>query len=54
MSEMEFIYPNQIWDLVKPPEWIKTIGCKWVYKKRREVDGKVKTLKVRLVAKWFT
>jgi len=54
MYEMESMYSNQVWDLVKPPEGIKPIGCKWIYKKKRGVDGEVKTFKARLVAKGFT
>ena len=32
---------------------IKPIGCKWVYKMKREKGGKVETFKVRLVAKGY-
>ncbi|KAL6327378.1 hypothetical protein AAG906_018980 [Vitis piasezkii] len=33
------------------PEGIKPTGCKWVYKRKRMVDGKVEKYKARLVAK---
>ncbi|KAL6329571.1 hypothetical protein AAG906_022148 [Vitis piasezkii] len=33
---------------------IKPIGCKWVYKKKRGVDGKVETFKGRLVVKGYS
>ena len=35
MSKMESMYSNQIWDFVEPPEGIKLIGGKWIYKKKR-------------------
>ena len=47
------MYSNQVWDLMEPPEGIKPIGCKWIYKKKRGADGKVKTFRARLVAKGF-
>ena len=53
-SEIESMYSNQVWELVDPPKGIKPIGCKWVYKRKRGVDGKVETFKARLVAKGFT
>ena len=43
MSEMESMYYNQVWNLVEPPEGIKLIGCKWIYKKKTGVDAKMKT-----------
>ena len=52
--EMESMYSNSIWDLVDPPEGVKPIGCKWIYKKKRGPNGKVETFKVRLVAKGYT
>ena len=53
-SELDSMYSNQVWDLVKAPNGIKPIGCKWVYKRKRGVDGKVETFKARLVAKEYT
>ena len=53
-SEMESMYSNQVWNLVEPPEGIKPIGCKWIYKKKRGADGKVETFKARLVANGST
>ena len=52
-SEMEFMKVNNVWILVDPPEGIKFIGCKWIFKKKRGIDGKVETYKVRLVAKGY-
>ena len=52
--EMESIGSNKVWELVDLPEGIKLIRCKWVYKRKRGVDGKVETFKARLVAKGYT
>ncbi|KAL8134929.1 hypothetical protein AgCh_009805 [Apium graveolens] len=53
-SEIESMYSNQVWELVEPPKGIKPIGCKWIYKKKRGLDKKVKAWKTRLVAKGYT
>ena len=53
-SKLDSVYSNQVWDLVKAPNDIKPVGCKWVYKRKRGIDGKVKTFKARLVAKGYT
>ena len=34
-SKSDSMYSNQVWDLVKTPNGIKSIGCKWVYKRKR-------------------
>ena len=52
--EMESMYSNSVWELVDLPDGIKPIGCKWIYKRKRGVDGKVETFKARLVAKGYT
>ena len=52
--EMESMYSNSVWSLVKAPKRVKYIGCKWIYKKKRGLDKKVETFKVRLVAKGYT
>ena len=36
-----------------PPNGLKTIGCKWVFKKKTDMDGNVHTFKALLVAKSF-
>jgi len=38
-KELEFLYINQTWDLVKPPARKKIISCKWVYKKKEMTFG---------------
>ena len=53
-SEMQSMYDNQVWTLVDPPEGVKTIGCKWVFKEKTDMDGNVNVYKARLVAKGFT
>ena len=53
-SELDSMYSNQIWDLVKALNGNKLVGCKWVYKRNRGIDGKVETFKARLVAKGYT
>ena len=53
-SELDSMYSNQAWDIVKAPNSIKPVGCKWVYKRKRGVNGKVATFKARLIAKGYT
>ena len=53
-SELDSMYSNQVWDLVKAPNGIKPVGCKWVYKRKKGINGKVETFKARLVAKRYT
>ena len=53
-SELDSVYSNQVWDLVNVPNSIKPVGCEWVYKRKRGIDGNVETFKVRLVAKRYT
>ena len=40
-SEMDSKYDNQLRTLVDPPEGVKLIGCKWVFKKKTNMDGNV-------------
>ena len=52
-SEMDSMYTNQVWTLVHPLEGIKLIGCKWIFKKKTDMEGNVITYKVRLMAKGY-
>ncbi|GJY97194.1 retrotransposon protein, putative, ty1-copia subclass [Tanacetum coccineum] len=42
------------WRLVDLPPDCKTVGSKWLFKKKTDMDGNVHTYKARLVAKGFT
>ena len=44
-SEFNSVYSNQVLDLVKASNGIKHVGCKWVYKRKRGINGKVETFK---------
>ncbi|KAH9666169.1 hypothetical protein KPL70_020543 [Citrus sinensis] len=52
-QEMESVYSNKVWELVEAPNGVKPIDCKWIYKRKRGVDGRVETFKARLVAEWI-
>ena len=47
------MYDNQVWNLIDPTDGLKTIGYKWVFKKKTDMDGNVHTYKARLVTKGF-
>ena len=40
-------------DFSDAPEGVKTIKYKWVFKKKTDMEGKVVTYKVRMVAKGY-
>ena len=45
---------NDVWDLVPLLEGAKPIGCKWIFKTKKDSKGNVETYKAHLVAKGFT
>nr|GEW36613.1 retrotransposon protein putative Ty1-copia subclass [Tanacetum cinerariifolium] len=52
--EMQSMKDNEVWVLVEPPPNGKTVGSKWLFKKKTDMDGVVHTYKARLVAKGYT
>ena len=50
---MESMYENQVWNLVDPPEGVKPIQCKWIFKRKIDPDGNPTIYKARLVEKGF-
>ena len=52
-SEIDFMRTNQVWTLVDPPEGIIPIGCKWIFKRKIGLDGKVETYRARFVTKFY-
>ena len=53
-DELKSMYQNNVWDLVELPSNCKKIGCKWVFKTKRDAKGNIERFKARLVAKGFT
>ena len=52
-EEYQSLMENDTWDLVELPSGRKPIGCKWVFKAKRDKNGKVERFKARLVAKGY-
>ena len=52
--EIDSILQNNTWELVDLPRGAKPIGCKWIFKKKLNLDGSIDKYKARLVAKGFT
>ncbi|GJZ97000.1 retrovirus-related pol polyprotein from transposon TNT 1-94 [Tanacetum coccineum] len=53
-EELKSMAQNKVWDLVNLPGGSKRVGCKWVYKTKRDSKGNVERYKARLVAKCHT
>nr|GFC76168.1 putative retrotransposon Ty1-copia subclass protein [Tanacetum cinerariifolium] len=51
--EMQSMKDNEVWVLVELPPNGKTVGSKWLFKKKTDMDGNVHIYKARLVAKGF-
>ena len=51
--KIEALELNKTWHIMDIPPNVKPIGCKWVSKIKRCLDGSVERYKARLVAKGF-
>lgn len=52
-TELESIENNKTWELTELPVGHKAIDLKWVYKLKKDTEGKVVKHKARLVAKGY-
>ncbi|GJV26372.1 putative retrotransposon ty1-copia subclass protein [Tanacetum coccineum] len=52
--EMQSMRDNEVWEIFDIPPNGKTVGHKWLFKKKTDMDGAAHTYKARLVAKGFT
>ena len=52
-DEIESINKNETWVLIDKPPGVKVIGLRWVFKIKRDADGKIIKFKARLVAKGY-
>jgi hypothetical protein len=52
-TEFNALMKNSTWNLVPASVAQNVVGCKWVFKLKRKVDGSINRHKARLVAKGF-
>lgn len=52
-AEYDALIQNNTWSLVPLPPNHRAVGCKWVFKLKRNSNGSVSRYKARLVAKRF-
>ena len=52
-SEIESIMHNHTWEIVDLPPGAKTIGCKWIFKRKLKSYGSIEKYKARLVVEGF-
>jgi hypothetical protein len=52
-SELTALMCHNTWQLVPPQTDCNIVGCKWVFRVKRHVNGSVDRFKARLVAKGF-
>ena len=53
-KEIKSMKDNDVWDLVPLPEGVKPIGCKLIFKTKRDSKGDVERYKAHLVTKGYT
>ncbi|KAL0550167.1 hypothetical protein IC582_014670 [Cucumis melo] len=53
-EELKSMNDNEVWDLIELPKESKRVGCKWVFKTKRDSNGNIERYKARLVAKGYT
>ena len=53
-EELKSMDQNEVWDLVELLEGYKKVGCRWVFKTKRNTNSNIERYKARLVAKGFT
>jgi hypothetical protein len=54
VEEMDALDKNEAWDIVELPAGRKSIGSKWLFKKKFNAEGKVEKYKAQLVAKGYS
>nr|GEU36623.1 hypothetical protein [Tanacetum cinerariifolium] len=52
--EMQSMKDNDVWVLVELPPNARTVGSKWLFKKKTNMNGTIYVFKAHLVAKGFT
>ena len=53
-DEMNSMQSNGFWNLIELPNVAKALGCKWVFKTKRDSLGNTERYKETLIVKGFT
>nr|KYP53741.1 Retrovirus-related Pol polyprotein from transposon TNT 1-94 [Cajanus cajan] len=53
-KKVQALVKNGTWEITTLPKGKKSIGCKWIFSIKYDVDGSINPYKARLVAKGFT
>ena len=53
-SELKSLEDAQTWRVVERPSGVNVVGCKWVFKIKRNTAGEIDKYKARLVAKGYS
>ena len=53
-EEYNSLMKNHTWDLVELPKGQNIVGCKWIFKVKRNADGSVERYTARLLAQGFS
>jgi len=52
-AQFNALFSNDSWTLIPPKPHFNFIGCKWVYRIKKRVDGTVERYRSKLVAEGF-
>jgi hypothetical protein len=53
-EEFQSLQQNNTWEISDLPEGRKAIGCRWIFKRKRDKNGAIIRYKARLVAKGYS
>ncbi|RDX94072.1 hypothetical protein CR513_23581, partial [Mucuna pruriens] len=53
-DELNSMQDNDVWDLVELLKGVEAIGCKWIFKTKKDSKGNIEKYKTCLVVKGFT
>ena len=53
-DELALMGKYNVWDVVEEPSDANIVGCRWVFRIKRDANGKIQKYKARLVAQGFT
>lgn len=53
-EELKALEDAQTWSIVEKPQGVNVVGCKWVFRIKRNADGEIDKYKARLVAKGYS